>query len=165
MDAVEGAAPAPAGSSEMPAINTATADLGSPAPEADKAEAEPEWDEVWFPGGRRPDNPRHEKRQRFSRPPTGGTPPGAEAAPVEGAAERPKNFRRPDRDKAANAAPGGKPQRRFEGGEGKGGKPKFGGKREREDWKEHRSREKREVALDPNSPWAALAALRNPKSE
>ena len=44
-----------------------------------------------------------------------------------------------------------------------------GGKRfdkPREDWKEHRPREDRKPApLDPNSPWAALAALRNPKSE
>ena len=36
----------------------------------------------------------------------------------------------------------------------------------REDWKEHRPREDRKPApLDPNSPWAALAALRNPKPE
>ena len=48
-------------------------------------------------------------------------------------------------------------------------KPKFGGGKrdrgEREDWREHRPREKRDVALDPDSPWAALAALRNPKPE
>ena len=52
--------------------------------------------------------------------------------------------------------------------ENKGGKP-GGGKRfdkPSEDWKEHRPREERKPAvLDPNSPWAALAALRNPKSE
>ena len=44
-------------------------------------------------------------------------------------------------------------------------KSKFGGKREREDWREHRPREKRDVVVDPDSPWAALAALRNPKPE
>ena len=42
---------------------------------------------------------------------------------------------------------------------------KFAGKRDRDDWKEHRPREKREAALDPDSPWAALAALRSPKTE
>ena len=42
---------------------------------------------------------------------------------------------------------------------------KFAGKRDRDDWKEHRPREKREVTLDPDSPWAALAALRTPKTE
>jgi ATP-dependent RNA helicase SUPV3L1/SUV3 len=148
---------------EAAQVETATADLGAPAPEADKS-AEPEFDEVWFPGGRRPDNPRHEKRQRYQRPPTGGAPPGAEAAPADGAQpERPKQFRRPDRDKQPN----GRPPRRFDGGAGgdKSGKPKFGGKPAREDWKEHQPRPKREVTLDPDSPWAALAALRNPKPE
>jgi ATP-dependent RNA helicase SUPV3L1/SUV3 len=164
MDAVEGGTPAEPPRLEDAQVETATADLGAPPPDADKT-AEPEFDEIWSPGGRRPDNPRHEKRQRYQRPPTGGAPPGAEAAaPAEGQAERPK-FRRPDRDKPAG---NGKPPRRFEGGgDGKPGKPKFAGKRERggDDWKEHRPREKREVALDPDSPWAALAALRNPKSE
>ena len=43
---------------------------------------------------------------------------------------------------------------------------KYAGKRDRdEDWKQHRPREKRDVPLDPDSPWAALAALRNPKPE
>src|SRR5690606_15376915 len=38
----------------------------APAPEAeaDAAPAEPEFDEVWFPGGRRNDNRRHEGRSR-----------------------------------------------------------------------------------------------------
>ena len=50
----------------------------------------------------------------------------------------------------------------------RGGKPN-GGKRfdkPRDDWREHRPREDRKpAAIDPNSPWAALAALRNPKTE
>jgi len=52
--------------------------------------------------------------------------------------------------------------------EGKGGKPGGGGKgldKPKEDWKEHRPRVERETKLDPNSPWAALAALRNPKAD
>ena len=49
------------------------------------------------------------------------------------------------------------------------GKISGGGKRfdkPRDDWREHRPREDRKpAAIDPNSPWAALAALRNPKAE
>jgi ATP-dependent RNA helicase SUPV3L1/SUV3 len=160
----EPAAPAP----EAAAVVEATADLGAPPPDADKP-AEPQFDEVWFPGGRRPDNPRHEKRQRHPRPANGAAPAGTETAPAapEGQADKPRReFRRPDRDKA----PGGKPFRPRPDGNGDGkpnGKPKFAGKRERDrdDWKDHRPRERRETAIDPNSPFAVLAALRNPKPE
>ncbi|HEY9009789.1 MAG TPA: hypothetical protein VIN06_02110, partial [Devosia sp.] len=86
---------------------------------------------------------------------------------AEGQQDRPKRF-----GKDGDGRPGGK---RFEGRrngngdgkfEGKGGKPN-GGKRfdkPKDDWKEHRPREPRETKLDPNSPWAALAALKTPKS-
>jgi ATP-dependent RNA helicase SUPV3L1/SUV3 len=176
-DAVESEAPTdPVLVAEEAAVAEAAEDLGAspPHPEtiAEPAKpAEPEFDVVWFPGGRRPDNPRHEKRQRYQRPPTAGAPPGAEgAAPAEGEKPERKQFRRPDRDKANGDRPqGGKPQRRFDNnGDGKhGGKPKFDGKRDkpRDNWKEHQPREKRNVPLDPDSPWAALAALRNPKQE
>jgi ATP-dependent RNA helicase SUPV3L1/SUV3 len=187
---------------EAAEVAQATADLGAPAPDemasaaeaapaAEVAEAakpaEPEFDEVWFPAGRRPDNPRH-NGQRHHR----GQPRGAEAevaAPADGAAaptdgtERPqRNFRRPERDAGnGDGKQGGRP--RFEGRrngtgtkeeggkrfENKGGKPGGGGKRfdkPRDDWREHRPREDRKpAAIDPNSPWAALAALRNPKAE
>ena len=173
-DAVEGAsAPAPVEAApvaeEAAAVDTATADLGAPAPTAEGAAAtpaEPEFDEVWFPGGRRPDNARHDnaKRNNFRRPAAAAADG---AAPAEGQQDRPKRFNRPDRkDGEANQ---GRP--RFEGrrpnsGDGKGGKP-TGGKRfdkPKDDWKEHRPREQRETKLDPNSPWAALAALKQPKS-
>ncbi len=178
MDAVEGTAPAEtapaaeaappaseapaeaAAASEAAEVTMATADLGAPAPEADKP-SEPEFDEVWFPGGRRSDNARHDKRQRHQRPAPGGAPAGADGAAAEGQPPR-KQFRRPDRNKAN----GGNP--RFDGhGDGKPGGKKFNGKRrdERDDWKQHRPREKRDVPLDPDSPWAALAALRTPKQE
>lgn len=182
VDAVEGSAPTveatPA--AEVAAVEAATADLGAPAPAEDAKPAEPEFDEIWFPAGRRPDNARHAGPRRGQRA------DGAEAS-TEGAekAERPqRNFRRPDRPQGGDAATPGdnKPARpRFEGrrdGQRPGngskpfenkGKPSGGGKRfdkPREDWKEHRPREDRKPAvLDPNSPWAALAALRNPKSE
>ncbi len=187
-DAVEGAAASveatPA--AEVAAIETATADLGDVAPAEVTKPAEPEFDEIWFPAGRRPENARHAGTRRGQRA------DGAEA-PAEGGEkpERPqRNFRRPERpaqgvDAATADKPGdAKPARpRFEGrrdGQRPGngapgkpfenkGKPGGGGKRfdkPREDWKEHRPREDRKPApLDPNSPWAALAALRNPKSE
>jgi ATP-dependent RNA helicase SUPV3L1/SUV3 len=190
-EAVEGGgAIAATPAAEAAEVETATADLGAsppppetaPVPEATTSEAasaeaagagvapgdaeakpaEPEFDEVWFPGGRRPDNPRHEKRGRYQRPPAGGQPAGAEGEVAANGGKPPRPFRRPD--KAASGKPG---RPHLEKGDGKSfnGKGKFNGKREREDWREHRPREKRDVALDPDSPWAALAALRTPKPE
>ncbi len=187
---VEGASVAePAKEVEAAAVETAAADLGAPAPAAaDTADAvpatppEPQFDEVWFPAGRRPEGPRHGSKR----------PPRAAAngeAPAEGA-RPPRRFHRDhkpapngaaaDGTPAAAAAPDAappatarprfdKPRKSFGGGDKKPfeGK-KYGGKRDREqasDWKEHRPREKRDVALDPDSPWAALAALRNPKPD
>ena len=199
-EAVEGAPVATA--TEAAEIAEATADLGAPAPaetasteapatEAPATEAaateaavseaavsepakpaEPEFDEVWYPAGRRPDNPRHGgQRHRGNRAAEG------DGAAAGDGAERQQRFRRPDRDGGNEGKQGGRP--RFEGRrngngeeggkrfENKGGKP--GGKRfdkPRDDWRAHRPREDRKpAALDPNSPWAALAALRNPKSE
>jgi ATP-dependent RNA helicase SUPV3L1/SUV3 len=165
-------------------VETATADLGAPAPSADAtpateasaAPAEPQFDEVWFPAGRRPENPRQNRRprddangeaptegarppRRFNRHSNGGpkpegvvaTPGGEATAPPPPRPDRPKHF--------------GGDKKPFDG---KGnGKPKFAGKRdrEREDWTEHRPREKRDLPLDPDSPWAKLAALRNPKPD
>jgi ATP-dependent RNA helicase SUPV3L1/SUV3 len=172
--AVEGAQVAPA--EETAEIETATADLGAPAPAVEAqaesatpaepaAPTEPEFDEVWFPAGRRPDNPRHQNRSNRGAAPA----PADGAAPAE-AGERPqRNFRRPDRDgdrqggkrpRPEGERPAAKPF------DNRSGKP-CGGKRfDKPDWKEHRPREDRKPApLDPNSPWAALAALRNPKSE
>jgi ATP-dependent RNA helicase SUPV3L1/SUV3 len=180
-EAVEGAAmPPPA---ETAHIETATADLGAPAPTTDAAAStaaapptEPQFDEVWFPAGRRSDNPRHTRKprdgaagdgaaegtrppRRFNRNANGGPKPDGAAANEGGAAAAPRTPR-PDRPKHFGAD-----KKPFNA---KGnGKPKFGGKRDRagEDWKEHRPREKRDLPLDPDSPWAKLAALRNPKPD
>ena len=175
VDAVERTAPADSANAEETAhIETATADLGAAPPPAEgMAEAaaaalepaEPEYDEVWSPGGRRPDSPRHQNRR-----------PQRDGAPAEGEARPP---RRPNRvnGAAAPAAEGGnppsearprfdkRPPKQFGTDKKPFEKSKFGGKREREDWREHRPREKRDVVVDPDSPWAALAALRNPKPE
>jgi ATP-dependent RNA helicase SUPV3L1/SUV3 len=180
-EAVEGT-PTEAPAAEAEAVAAATADLGAPAPEeaaaAEPAKpAEPEFDEVWFPAGRRPDNPRHNGHRRGQRADGDATA----AAPADGAERPQRNFRRPDRQQDGDGKQGNRP--RFEGRrngppdeggkrfDNKGGKPngKSGGKRfdkPRDDWREHRPREDRKpAAFDPNSPWAALAALRNPKSE
>jgi ATP-dependent RNA helicase SUPV3L1/SUV3 len=182
IDAVEGVSPAePEKVEEAVQVATATADLGAPPPPAESetvaaegdtapteaaatAEpAEPQFDEVWFPGGRRPDSPRHQNRR----------PPRDNVAP-DGAARPPRRFHR---DNGANGQPaegGDKPPaeskprfdkrpKQFGADKKPFDKAKFGGKRE--DWREHRPREKRDVAVDPDSPWAALAALRNPKPE
>jgi ATP-dependent RNA helicase SUPV3L1/SUV3 len=168
-----------------PTAEAAPAEAEAKPPEdakpADETKAaEPEFDEVWFPGGRRPDSPRHQNRR----------PARADGAAVEGApAEGARLPRRFNRDNAAPRPDGDKPQGdrpqgdrpphhgkpRFDNAKARKpfgedrkpfeGKPKFAGKRDQGDWKEHRPREKREVALDPDSPWAALAALRNPKAE
>jgi ATP-dependent RNA helicase SUPV3L1/SUV3 len=188
---------------EAAEVAEATADLGAPAPtEAGATEAaaepvkpaEPEFDEVWFPAGRRPDNARHNGQRQHRGQPRGAAavaaPADGAAAPADGAERPQRNFRRPDRD-AGNAdgkqgnrprfegrrngppsngprEDGAKPQFDNRGGKPNGGKP-GGGKRfdkPRDDWREHRPREDRKpAAIDPNSPWAALAALRNPKSE
>ncbi len=179
---------------EKAEIETATADLGAPAPEAeaaspaavaspDAAPAEPEFDEVWFPGGRRPDAPRHQHRRpettdgvaapegarpprRFNReryaPRPGTEKPQADAAPaaiVPAAAPVAPPKPRSPRFDAKRPKPFGEERN------GRDSKPKFGGKREQSDWKEHRPREERKTSVDPDSPWAALLALRNPKSE
>lgn len=203
--AVEGT-PVAAVSEEPAHIEAASADLGAPVPgtgteaeaeaapvtatdipaaDAPATPAEPELEEVWFPAGRRPDNPRNERRGpprgQGQRGPQGAA--AAEAAPAEG--EQRKRFTRPDRpDRPVRTGDGAKPaegapaqgrprfdnrgprkdgdeRRGFEGKGKPGGKGGSGGK-ERDDWKQHRPREDRKpAAVDPNSPWAALLALKN----
>jgi len=172
-DADEGAtAPAEAApvAEAAPAAEAAAApaDAEAKPAEAESNPAEPEFDEVWFPGGRRPDNPRHQNR----RPPRAAN--GNDAPAAEGG-RPPRRFNNGPRPEGGgktadnqNKPRFDKPPRKF--GDDKKpfeGKPKFNGKRDRDrdDWKEHRPREKRDVPLDPDSPWAALAALRNPKPE
>jgi ATP-dependent RNA helicase SUPV3L1/SUV3 len=182
MDAVEGARQPAAvqapPAEEAAAVDTATADLGAPAPEAPSetdvtsetdAKTEPQFDEVWFPGGRRPENkrpPRREPREN-----------AATAVPAEGAERehrpRPKRFTKPDAPGVQAPRPPRQDQRphgegeakpRFEGKPRFAGKPKFEGKPTRNDPRPP-PRERREPAFDPDSPFAALAALRNPKPE
>jgi ATP-dependent RNA helicase SUPV3L1/SUV3 len=100
----------------------------SPAEAEAATPAEPEYDEVWFPAGRRPE--RNNRPQR----------------------------NKPD----GNRAPRPEGQQRFKG---KGGKPNHhNGKGPREDRPNDRPRpERREKPIDPDSPFAALAALKTRK--
>ncbi|AEQ52929.1 helicase-related protein [Pelagibacterium halotolerans] len=102
------------------------------AAEVDAGPAEPEFDEVWFPAGRRPERTRPERGKR------------------EG-----------------NRAPRPEGQQRFKG---KGGKPGQHGKGGHQDNRGHENRgndrprpERREKPIDPDSPFAALAALKTRK--
>jgi ATP-dependent RNA helicase SUPV3L1/SUV3 len=108
-----------------------TADA-EPVPAAAEAQAaasaEPEFDEVWFPAGRRPERTRPERGKRDSnRPP------------------RPEG------------------QQRFKGKGGKPGQPGKGGPREDKRGNERPHPERREKPIDPDSPFAALAALKTRK--
>lgn len=168
-EAVEGAAaPVPAEAApaaEAAAVAEATADLGAPAPPPDAAPAEPEYDEIWFPAGRRPDNARQDRRPGGRQPREGNGAAASEGAPEQRHGRR---HGRVDGEERQRPNGGGRPRHgshRQGGEEGKplGGKPKFGGKPF--DKGQSRPREKREPVYDPDSPFAALAALRNPKPE
>ncbi len=172
-DSVEGTPPpveAMVEAAESEAVETATADLGAPPPEAGEKPAEPEYDEVWFPGGRRPDNARHEGK-RFARPrPANGPSEAAEGAQPEQHRGR-RHGPRPDGEDRQRPAGKGRPRhegRRPNGEDGKPseGKPQFAGSKGFDKGGPSRPpRERREPAFDPDSPFAALAALRNRKPE
>jgi ATP-dependent RNA helicase SUPV3L1/SUV3 len=168
MDAVEGVAPEAAAAEAAPEADAVAAEAVESSPAADDKPAEPEFDEVWFPGGRRPDNPRHSRPNRRPQQQVDG------AAPAEG--EKRERHHRPRRDNAGEdrearpPRPEGKdrgPRRdgggRPNGGGGNGKNKPWEGKPRQERTFEDRPR--REKAFDPDSPFAALAALRNPKSE
>ena len=143
---------APAAEGEIPAttIIEAAPETAEPA-----VPAEPEFDEVWSPAGRRPDHKRHEHRRR---------PEG------EGQQARPERQRPP-----AKRRPEGEVQD-FSKARHLQNKAKFDGKgrndnRRPDSEKGERARferpreEKREKAFDPDSPFAKLAALRDRKAE
>ncbi|MHB1102700.1 MAG: helicase-related protein [Devosia sp.] len=172
-DAVEGAAPSHAEAAskleEAAAVEAATADLGAPAPGA--APAEPEFDEIWFPGGRRPDNARHDGKRFPPRQRREGDGAAAGAASTE-PGMRPAHRHGPPPDGDNRQRPNGdsRPRhdgRRQRGEEGKAfeGKPKLSGNKGFDKSQNRPPRDKREPTYDPDSPFAALAALRNPKPE
>ncbi|OAM77809.1 helicase-related protein [Devosia elaeis] len=113
------------------------------------APAEPEFDEVWFPGRRNHDQRRHEPRGRRD---------GDGEAQQGRRNERPRNNSRGPRRPEGEARPnGGKPN-------GKG-RDEHRGRPDKGEHKDRRpQREGRKPVFDPDSPFAALAALRG-KSE
>jgi ATP-dependent RNA helicase SUPV3L1/SUV3 len=166
MDAVEGVVDAPAApaAAEVAAVDTATADLGAPAPDAEAKPAEPEFDEIWFPAGRRPDNPRH----RPNRPPPRQ---GQAAEGADGEQRQPRRHGKPrngDARPPRNGDAKDRPLRENRRANGNGGDSKpYQGKPNRKDrdFEDRPPREKRDRPFDPDSPFAALAVLRNQKSE
>jgi len=113
------------------------------------APAEPEFGEVWFPGRRNHDQRRHEPRGRRD---------GDGEAQQGRRNERPRNNNRGPRRPEGEARPnGGKPN-------GKG-RDEHRGRPDKGEHKDRRpQREDRKPVFDPDSPFAALAALRG-KSE
>ncbi|WP_375452628.1 helicase-related protein [uncultured Devosia sp.] len=143
-------------------------------PVEDAKPVEPEFDEVWFPGGKRV----QDTAKRQGRPRRGPQRPEGEVQQV-----RPP---RPDRTRPADAPPQRIVNRRPEGevqdltkAQHLNGKARFENRAKAEarpKFEKPRSeparqdntrpvREERKVVYDPDSPFAALAALRNKKPE
>jgi ATP-dependent RNA helicase SUPV3L1/SUV3 len=140
----------------------AMAEAEAAGPEAQAEAAEPEYDEVWFPGGRRHDTrrPRHHNERRQ------GARDGAEGEPVQARGHRPPRPRHNGAEPApADGASEGKPQGDGNGRNGDGNGRKFGKPRYDGKPRFDRPRRAREPAYDPDSPFAALAALRDRKPE
>jgi len=181
------AAEAPVLDSEIPAttiveapteIAADTVSLDAEAEAAPAAPAEPEFDEIWSPGGKRQDNRRHQGGPRRDARPAGE---GAEG----------QQRQRPDRSRPArvvNRRPEGEVQdltkaqhlngkarfenrgkndnNRPESARGENAlRPRFDKPRNDAPRQDKPQREERKVAYDPDSPFAALAALRAKKPE
>ncbi len=149
---------------ETPVEAVAEAEAAPAAATEDAAPAEPKPVLLWRPGGRN-DNARARPQggERGERRGHGNRPQGGERGePRDGEARRndgPRPARNGDRD-------GGK--RHGDRNERKGGKPEHGGKRDhqRSDAKRDNQRfearpPKKDKPIDPDSPFAALAALRD----
>jgi ATP-dependent RNA helicase SUPV3L1/SUV3 len=183
-DAVEGVAPVIEQAEkavETAAVDSATADLGAPAPAAESKPAEPEFDEIWFPGGRRPDNLRHNRGPRRSQQATAAADGAAQAAD----GEKRERFRGPRRGAPPNGETREARPPRPEGeakdrgprrddrrrGNGNGNAERNGDRkgfesrppRNADDRAPREAR--RDKPFDPDSPFAKLAVLRNPKPE
>ncbi|GGF44842.1 helicase [Youhaiella tibetensis] len=141
-------------------VEETTLGVDQPAAEAAPAEpAEPEFDEVWFPAGRRPDNRRHQNHRHANG--AGEGEGEARGRRDNGGGRKPRfeKGQRFDAPRGEGRGNGPREERRFDkprkfDNAGKGGK-NF----------DRPQREKREPAFDPDSPFAALLALKNPKSE
>jgi ATP-dependent RNA helicase SUPV3L1/SUV3 len=148
-------APAPEETSEPAPSEPSPQPEASPAPEAPPSE--PPTIEVWRPGrpegARRPPRRRQERRPRAEPAPTAPVVQTEAPRPAEEPrreARRPRSDKRPRRDDRAS---------RPEGEERSRKKREDRPRRERTDWRRDLPQRKERVA-DPNSPFAALAALK-----
>ena len=161
IEAVEGAGPAELSHGPDPAeeaaVDTAASDLGASAPAAEEEPAEPEFDEVWFPGGRRPDK-RHRPNAQARRD---------EPAAADGKTRAAHAHRGNGDARKGHADTDGEQRPRHKGPRpnGKGRHAEGGPRGKDRSFEERPRRERREPAFDPDSPFAALAVLRNPKSD
>lgn len=160
-EAVEGAGPAELSHGPDPAeeaaVDTAASDLGANAPAAQEKPAEPEFDEVWFPGGRRPDK-RHRPNARGRRDETVAT----DGKTREAHAHRGNGDARKGR---ADADGEQRPRHKGSRPNGKGRHAEDGPRSKDRSFEDRPRRDRREPAFDPDSPFAALAVLRNPKAD
>jgi ATP-dependent RNA helicase SUPV3L1/SUV3 len=158
-EAVEGAAAEPppehTPQAESAAVVTATADLGASAPPPEEKPEEPQYDEIWYPAGRNPRAPRHRAGQ-----PAPHLREGAQVGEAEGA-DGAKRHRRRDGGRRPQAEE--RPPQEAGRANGKG-KPNEGKGARKERGPAPRP-PRREPTYDPDSPFAALAVLRQPKSE
>ncbi|SEQ30853.1 ATP-dependent RNA helicase SUPV3L1/SUV3 [Devosia sp. YR412] len=149
----------PSVEADIPA--TTIVEAAAPSAEAEPAvAAEPEFDEVWSPAGKRPDNKRHGENRR--------RPEGETQAKRPERNQRPSAPRRPegevqDLTKARHLQP--KPTRPE-------GRPARAENRRPDDQKGERARFERPAAeprkektFDPDSPFAKLLALKAPKGQ
>ena len=144
---------APALDADIPATTVVEAAAES-ADAAPVVSSEPEFDEIWSPAGKRPDNKRHENRRR----------PEGEVQHKRPERQRTPGPRRPegevqDLSKARHLQP--KPE----------GRPRNDNRRpddqkgERAKFQQPAREDKREKAFDPDSPFAKLMALKAPKGQ
>ena len=164
-------------------VEPVAAEGEQPAPAAAAAPAEPEFVEVWRPGGRSDDRPRQDRqRHRHGQHGRGGAAAAGGEAGAEGGEARDKGERhggRRDRDRKPEFR-----RPRDEAGEGEGQKGREGHRFQGKGRKDHKgpkggrqgregreggdraprvfssSQPPRERAADPNSPFAKLAALK-----
>lgn len=152
---------APAVEIDVPATTVVEA-APETAETAPAAAAEPEFDEIWSPSGKRPDNRRHESRRR----------PEGEAQQVRPRPERhhrPAAPRRPegevqDLSKAQHLNPKPRNDNRSDNRARPDNRRPADQQGERAKFERPRE-EKREKTFDPDSPFAKLAALRDRKAE
>lgn len=166
---------------EAAATEAATAEASSEATSAEAApaaKAEPELVEVWRPGGRSDEHrPRHDRNRHRNRPqhgaPAGATEgEAAEAKGDRGGGRGKGDFRRNRRDQEGEggrreaSGEGRPPRERFKGrdkfqdkyqGGPKGGRDNQGGSHRQVHSSAPRERDR---PMDPNSPFAKLAALK-----